>query len=289
MGASLNPGFFLLRRPRHLLRASTSIALVAPVWDNNISSGEDVGLADIPILLTYTALPFLVGRGAAPGGLAGMRDPTLAGAGDHRTWLSLRSGASLPASRWSRSRGLAASTHLGAAARQQIKLLGDDAEGLNWVLISLSFDWQHDFYAASTVVPASASSDVDSFGEAASILFPLYRSLQLAVVYRLSQRLLPSPPSSPCVVVVAGDCFTPERVDPPTSAAMSHGFRLELSYLFLPELGASLAYANEQRRIGLDGKTSNPFVGLEAIVQASVELSIDRLYQRVQGPPGEGR
>ncbi|MRG96743.1 hypothetical protein [Polyangium spumosum] len=284
MGASLNPGFFLLRRPRHLLRASTSIALVAPVWDNDTYGGEDVSLADIPILLTYTALPFIVGRGAAPGGLAGMRDPTLAGAGDHRTWLSLTSGASLPASRWSRSRGLDASTHLGAAARQQIKLLGDDAAGLNWVLISLSFDWQHDFYGASPVVPAG----VDSFGEAASILFPLYRSLQLAVAYRLSQRLLPPPPSSPCVVVVAG-CVTPERVDSPTSTAMGHGVRLELSYLFVPELGASLAYANEQRRIGLDGKTSHPFVGLEAIVQASVELSIDRLYQRIQGPPSEGR
>ncbi|MDI1446104.1 hypothetical protein [Polyangium sp. 6x1] len=278
----LHPSVFLLQRPRHQLRASTSLS-IARVWGNSDTTtrSDEPVVGDIPLMLTYAGLPLVIGNGAPPGGLAAMRDPTLAGRGDHRTWILVGSSLTLPASERSRYRGLMVATHLGAAVRQQVKLLGSNAQGLGWMLFSASFGWGHDVIDAPSYDNSLASTD--SLGEDVSLTLPILGDLQIRSAFGLDQRILRRPEGPACVVVTPTGCISGQPIEDPPWALWSASLQVELSYLFVPEFGAALGYSTTGMLIGPTGRTTTPFGGPNALINASLVLSLDRLYLRFAG------
>ncbi len=88
------------------------------------------------------ASPFVSGEGTAYPGPASMRDPTLLGRGDFRTWIIPTGSVSFPVSRTSRALNMFA-TVVGLGVRQQLKLLGSEAPSLNYLFITVSERWTH--------------------------------------------------------------------------------------------------------------------------------------------------
>jgi len=280
MRFALNPGVFLLHHPRHQLRVSTSLAISTLFMNSDVATNSPTSeLLEVPIRLTYTALPLVFGKGAPPGGIAALRDPTLAGRGDHRTWLQVGTGLIIP-SETDRARGTDLALDVAASLRQQVKILGSEAKGLGWLLLSASFAFRHDFIE----LPAWDRSTVasNSFREAFTLTLPIYGDLQIRSELQLGQTLLPPPQSPNCVVVTTG-CVEPTPAKAPSTTRHDTGFAVELSYLFVPEFAMTIGYGTAAPALGLTGQRVNPFVNGSGTLRASLELSIDRLYQRVAG------
>lgn len=173
--SALSGGYFLLQRPRHLLRAATGISIsysdILSVSPPSIvvGPGDNPALGDIPLSLEYTFTALSYGDGAPIKGAAAMSDPTLLGKGDHRTWVQARGSLSFPTSDSSQQAGRALSTTLSVGLRQQISHRSARV-GLSYLLlpeVSASLSYSHT-WGRSGGAPAR-SANAASAGLAFSI------------------------------------------------------------------------------------------------------------------------
>ncbi|APR76426.1 Hypothetical protein A7982_01773 [Minicystis rosea] len=242
---------------------------------------------DIPIQLTYAGLPFVVGEGTAYPGPASMRDPTLLGRGDYRTWIIPTGAVGLPVSRRSRGYGLYAETTVGLGVRQQLKLFGSEAPSLSHLFITLSERWTHVFAKQATVDSplVSASLLANRLGHTIELLLPLYRGLELRAELGLDQPFKGRSPTT-CIQTPTGCVHVL-----PASMSLIPGtrFDVDLAYAFLPELAVTFGYANATTGLSATGKRYSVFYSPDAMIFANVAFSFDRLYQRFAVPPNAAR
>lgn len=301
---ALSGGYFILRRPPHQLRVSTTVAMDVELTDGNTTvQRHEPALRDIPLRLAYTPVLWSKGDGRPIRGDAAMLDPTLLGRGDHRTWGLVAGSLRLPTSRVSQGTGLLLGTSLSVGARQQVALLGGGAPGLTHLIVTLSETWSHFFYEATTPVGVSvlradasgraflgdqlrgAANVENQLTTALSVALPLYEGLQLDTTFRFHHDFKYSfsggsgctPLATGCVDLSSGTSG---------SVIASTSFGAGLSYLILPELSVDLGYWNSASQVGPSGTYRNPFVSPSALFYADLTVSFDRLYQRFADPPG---
>lgn len=303
---SLSGGYFILRRPPHQLRISTTVAVDAELTNPGTTiQKREPDLRDIPLRLVYTPTLWSKGDGGPIRGDAALFDPTLLGRGDHRTWGLVAGSLRFPVSRVSRGAGLLLGTSLSAGLRQQVALLGSGAPGLTHLVVTVSETWSHLFYKATTPVSSDlAIPRVDASGTAfasdqlrgtpnvenqlttaVSLTLPLYERLQLDTTFRFHHDFRYSVSGGSGCTVLATGCVD---LSPGTTGSVvaSTTFGIGLSYLILPELSVDLGYWNTASQIGSNGTYRNPFVSPDALLYADLTLSFDRLYQRFADPGG---
>lgn len=293
---SLSPTYFIVQRPRHQLSVGTRLAVSVELTSSDTTDlKQEPRLGDIPIGLDYAATLFTRGDGPTIGGVSAMRDPTLLGEGDWRTWALVSSYLVLPASAASRAAGVDLGTSIGAGIRQQIKLLGGESGWLSYLLITASERWTHAFTSAPSGETGGPRRTVDrGYGSGAAVLpdslrhslsftLPIYRELQLDTTLALRHGFPASlEPIAVCVQTMTG-CVSHSPVNPSfvqTSTVFSVGF----SYEIIPELGLALGYVNDSSQIGEDGMKKSLFYSVDARFYTSVTFSFDRLYQRLAAP-----
>lgn len=266
---ALSGGYFLLQRPRHLLRAATGISVsysdILSVSPPSIvvGPGDNPALGDIPLSLEYTLTALSYGDGAPIKGAAAMSDPTLLGKGDHRTWVRARGSLSFPTSDSSQQAGRALGTTLSVGLRQQLKLLGSTAPGLTHLVLQADGAWGHSFFGAAA--PEYTRRSDNALSLSISLLLSVFRDLQLSSGVTVAQSYHEQS------VGIGG---TP-LLD---GSASQTNARVGLSYLLLPELSASLSYSHTWGSSG-----GAPTLSANA-ASAGLAFSIDRFYQRFAEP-----
>jgi hypothetical protein len=301
---ALSGGYFILRRPPHQLRVSTSLAVDVELTNSDTTTyKQQPDLRDIPLRLTYTTTLWSRGDGGPIKGDAAMYDPTLLGRGDHRTWGLVAASLRFPTSRPSQGSGLVLGTSLAVGARQQIKLLGSDAPGLTHLVVTLSETWSHFFHKATTPVNSAVNrTHADGNGvlilsdqlsgvanvenqltTGLAVALPLYGGLQLDSSIRWATSF-PHRISggSGCDIMTVTGCVDLESGGQTTRQSTS--FAVGLSYLILPELAVDLGYSNTADTLAENGRARNPFVSPNALFYAGATFSFDRVYQRFAEP-----
>lgn len=293
---SLTPSYFVFWRPRHQISVSGRVTVVAELTSSGTTRvSRSANFADIPLGLDYAATLFSHGHGQSIGGVRTMKDPTLLGEGDFRTWGLVSTYLVLPASPESRAAGVDLATSVGVGIRQQIRLLGGDSRWLSYLLITASERWTHAFTSApssSNGFPAedpfgagSVNSVIaNTFSHTLAFTLPIYRDLQLDSTFMLRTGILSRTP--PLIVCVpTGGCEPVGQL--PESLSTVRGstlFSLGLSYQIIPEVGIALGYVNDAPQLGQDGLKRSMFYSNYAQLYSSVTLSFDRLYQRLFPP-----
>ncbi|AKT37657.1 uncharacterized protein CMC5_017990 [Chondromyces crocatus] len=308
---SFVPGYMIHRDPVNQLRVSSVMTLRWDLTDNNFSARErDVDVNDIPLRLTYTRTLYSGGggTGAASAGAAAARDPTLAGGGEYKTWGIVSGGIDLPTSRWSRYQGRYMTTSLGAGARQMVKLLGSDADGLNNIFFTLSGTWQHQFNRASTAtysdlnIPRQTAGGTTGISDqltggalvqdqiitSFSFFMPIYGNLQLNGLAQLWSQFPSRFESSGCEAQTLTGCVTGSRMENRTSLRALTMFDVSLAYQVLPELLVDIGYNNTAFQIGEDGQRRNVFYSpIGSTFYADVTVTLDQLYKRFASKPAQ--
>lgn len=292
---ALSLGYFPVWKPRHKLGVATGVAMGIDVLEESTSLTKSDGapdILDIPLSLRYVATLHAAGGGRTTSGPAAMRDPTLLGEGDWRTW-ALASGSLLfPASEESRARGLVLATSLDVGLRQQIKLLGSAAPGLKYMVVTAGFGWAHPFRSASGLSLPTSLPVENVLSYELNLLFALYEGLELSSGFRLNQSFLSAPETEgpSCDVFTQSEgCIDVGGGVEPDRTSYSTLFRVGLAYEIIPEFAVSVGYTNAPLTLGPDGRRRNPFYSPEASFSAGLTFSFDRLYQRFAAPPESSR
>jgi hypothetical protein len=89
--------------------------------------------------------------------------------------------------------------------------------------------------------------------------------------------------SNGCDVVITTGCATAQRLDNPLGTRVITDFGVGINYFPSAEWGIGLGYDNATGQLGEDGKWRNPFYSPDAQFSASVILSVDAIYERLQG------
>jgi hypothetical protein len=296
MTFSLTPSYFVFWRPRHQLSVSGRVTVVDELTNSDTTASKHAPqFADIPLGLEYAATLFTSGHGPTLGGVRTMRDPTLLGEGDWRTWVLVSTYLVLPASPGSRAAGVDLGTSIGVGVRQQFKLLGGDSRWLGYLLVTASERWIHAFTSAAAPVDPRLQDRIDNLyptapalpntlSHTAALTLPIYRDLQLDTTFQLRTGFPASVGSggAGCVQLPTG--CVPSSAVTTTAVRASTLFAVGFSYEIIPELGIALGYVNDAPQLGDNGQKRSLFYSPNAQFYTSVTFSFDRLYQRLAAP-----
>lgn len=289
---SLTPRYFILWRPRHQLSASTNFTVFSELTDSRTTAVEhSAQIADLPLGLDYAATLFSHGHGKSLGGFRTMKDPTLLGEGDYRTWALVSTYLVFPTSESSRAAGVQLATSIGVGLRQQIKLLGGDSRWLSYLLITGSESWSHTFASQSVYSDSFGSAagyrlPTNTFVHALTFTLPIYRELHLDSSFKLKTALLPSnvPGQDDCTIIATGCVDVPSGSKDFSGVRTSTFFSVGLSAQIIPELGVALGYLNDAPQIGANGLKRSIFSSENAQFYTNMTVSLDRLYQHFFPP-----
>lgn len=294
---AVSGGVFVLRRPEHKLRVSTSIGFDLELTNSNTTTTKNEAVfRDIPLSVTYTGTVLTIGDGDSVGGMAALRDPTLIGRGDHRTWVRAGLTLDLPTSKYSQAVGLDTTLGLGVRARQQVRLRGGDAIAFTHLLASVSAGLTHPFYrtkqatgpigraGVGSLPPDVGSTHTENIvGVGFRVTLPILRDLQLDTGLSWARIFKYAPTSTGCIQLASG-CVEPSP-DPAASNELDYTtFDVGLSYLIIRELGVEIGYANSAYVLGANGEQRDPFYSPNAVFYTDVVFSFDRVYERIFVP-----
>jgi len=281
-------------KPRgYSLRVTTSVGADVELTDGNTKTKYETQLRDIP-------LAFVFGK-------------SLYKSADEQTTVGLNLNGTFvfPTSLNSRSQGLYLTASPRALIGASLPLRGKDAPFLKSVFLGLGVQYSHRFSAAETAtnsdlaVPRTSLtyapfySDqlsgrslnnnnlrVSGFAFFSEELFGgyLWASVGGAMAYQFVHQFAQN--QDVCVQTLTG-CAAPTGLTNPLNTRVITEFGISLQYFPMAEWGIGLGYDNVTGQLGQDGKWRNPFYSPDATFGASVLLSVDAIYERLQGKPRE--
>lgn len=302
---TFRPAFFIYRDATHQVRALSNLTMNVELTNSDLTTYyRQPDINDIPLTLTYVASVASWGAGGGASAAAVARDPTLAGAAEYKTWLSATGTLGLPTSRFSQGSGLYLSTSLGAAIRQQVKLLGSSSDLLPNVILTLSETWQHQFWRAQTAtnlslnVPrASASGEPilsDQLGGLANIenrlattigfQMQIYGDLMTFGSFNINHNFPHQFKESDCAAVIDTGCVSLDKSD--AKMRVGTGFDFSLYYQITAELAIDLGYNNTVfNQLAPNSTYRNPLFSPNSVFYGDIYVFLDQAVKRLTDPP----
>lgn len=238
---------------------------------------------------------------------------------EDKEWLtsgSVRARAVFPSSPTSQAQGRYLVSSLGATLTQQIRLLGNEADGLNNLTVQGSFTWSHLFarsYQAtnpdlerdrqsasganiSSDVLTTSSMDIDRIIPGVTFILPLYKDIALTTAFRLIGRFkhrFEGTGADVCQDSLGG-CVSADRAPEGQDIAYTTNstFDIALSFPVYDVVGLNVGYNNETLTLGEDGQSRNVFYSPGAQFYLDLVANIDIIYSKASGrekfelPPG---
>jgi len=201
---------------------------------------------------------------------------------------------------------------------QVLRLLGNDANGLNNLTVVAGFTYSHLFSRAFTPTNPDLertrqnasgntilsdqlsfrSFDIDRVIPSLTLILPLYKDLSLSTAFRMIGRFKHVFEGSDCEFTFNGDecgrASTPEELGAQSAATYltDSTFDISLSQPIYDMFQLNLGYNNETLTLGEDGKSRNVFYSPGAQFYLDIVANIDVLYEKASGrknidlPPG---
>lgn len=229
---------------------------------------------------------------------------------------SVRARAVFPTSPASINQGRYLVSSLGVALTQQIRLLGNEADGLNNLTIQPTFTWSHLFARSyqptaeqldrprqsasganiSSDVLSSSSMDIDRVIPGVTFILPLYKDFSFSTAFRLIGRFKHRFEGTGCDVnqPSLGGCVEADRLPDGEDVAYTTNSTFDAAFT-LPVydvVSMNIGYNNETLTLGEDGKNRNIFWSPGAQFYFDLVANIDIIYSKASGrerfelPPG---
>ncbi len=230
---------------------------------------------------------------------------------------SLRTRAIFPTSPVSQGQGRYLTTTFGITLSQQIRLLGNAADGLNNLNVVAGFTYSHLFarsYSATnpdlerTRQSASgqnilsdqlttSSLDIDRIIPSITFILPIYKDLSITTGWRLIGRFKHDFDSGGCDVDQPGiggclDVDANEGDEGPITYVTNSSFDVAITQPIYDVVSLTLGYNNETLTLGEDGKSRNVFYSPGAQFYIDLGVNLDAIYAKASGrekfelPPG---
>lgn len=218
-------------------------------------------------------------------------------------WLSrlfVRARGILPTSEISQAQGRYLTTALGTSLLQNIKLLGNSADGLNNLTLIGGVTWSHLFSRATTPTdpdlerPRQTAAgrtflsdqltfnafDRDRIVTGITAILPIYKDLSFNTSWRLISRFRDNFEGNNCEIVVAGQCQQADRLDDGVTYLTNSSVDFGITQGIYDLIYVTVGYNNETLTLGEDGKNRNIFYSPGAIFYADVSVQLDQIYQK---------
>lgn len=228
-------------------------------------------------------------------------------AGEYVTSGNVSARFVLPTSEISATQGRYLVTALGLGAKQQIKILGKNAKGLNNITVGPSFTWSHLFARSyqptntenfrtrqnasgqsfESDVLGTKSLDLNRVTLGLSFGLPLVQDLSLQTQFRLVGRFKhdfeTGGGSTPCEVTNVGgnSCVVADRTQDRTLYQPGTTFDIALSYPVFEVVDFTLGYNNDTSAIGEDGKRRGIFYSPDAQFYLDITANLDSIYSKI--------
>ncbi len=229
---------------------------------------------------------------------------------------SVRARAVFPTSPASLHQGRYLVSSLGVALTQQIRLLGNEADGLNNLTIQPTFTWSHLFArsyqptdeqlnrprqsasGANIVsdVLSPNSMDIDRLIPGVTFILPLYKDFSFSTAFRLIGRFKHRFEGNGADVCQdsLGGCIEADRFPEGQDVAYTTNSTFDAAFTvpIYDVVGLNIGYNNETLTLGEDGKNRNIFWSPSAQFYVDLVANIDIIYSKAAGredfelPPG---
>jgi hypothetical protein len=233
------------------------------------------------------------------------------------TGLSLSGRLAFPTSRASQAQGKYLTGSLGANLSQKVRLLGQDAKGLNSLGIGLGATWTHLYSRSYTPVSdevvrlrqnasgrtlgdntlGTASFDINRVTLALTLDLPLVEKLSAGAAFRWIHGFKHAfSDELGCVTLLSGECVKPAdnaalaTVDQKAQThQQSTSFQVNLSYPIYDIVELAVGYDNSSHVLADDGTRRNFFYSPDAQFYLDVSLKFDGIYLMAKEAAGKRR
>jgi hypothetical protein len=211
----------------------------------------------------------------------------------------------LPTSKTSINQGRYFTVSVGATVAQVIRLLGNDADGLNNLTVTGGLTYSHLFSRAYTPTNGGlertrqnsfgqsetsdqlsfSSFDIDRVIPGVTLSLPLYKDLTLATQFRLIGRFKHQLAGDGCDVSQPGigGCVSADEVESPVTYVTNSTFDVSLAIPIYEIFDLDIGYNNETLTLGADGKNRNVFYSPDAVFYLDLVANIDVMYSKASG------
>lgn len=281
------PKFFLIDLPKDKLSIGATLGADVELTNGTTVQQRELLLADLPVRLGYSRAAWK------------SKD------GEYATNLSLSGSLTFPTSKASSAQGKYLSTRLGLGATQTVKVLGNDADGLNNVTLGVSGSWGHLFARSYQATadhdlpsnPQDAQGNTVAFDDrlgrnsfslntlsiSGSFDLPLYGDLSLSTSLGIAAGFKHDFPSSECDVQINTGCVTADRTEDRTLYQPNTVFDVSLGYPVYSYVDLALGYSNESGWIGEDGTRREVLYSPDASFYMTLALNLDAVYSKASG------
>jgi hypothetical protein len=220
------------------------------------------------------------------------------------TKLKVKARLIFPTSKVSIDEGKYLTTSLGTTIGQTFKLLGNGADGLNNLTLTVGVSWQHLFSRAYNPTNPSLertrqnahgdtelsdqltynSFDIDRLIPTASVDLPLYKDLSLTVSGRLIGRFKHRWQGQDCEAQTLTGCVKADSAGADSITYTTNStFDISLTQSIFGLVDLDVGYSNETLSLGEDGRYRNPFYSPDAQFYMDVIANIDEIYNSASG------
>ncbi|MFO0552348.1 MAG: hypothetical protein U0271_28430 [Polyangiaceae bacterium] len=282
MDLVFNPSYFMVDEEIHRLFISAELGMTVEITDaSNTLTRQEPQWRDTQLMLGYDAAVFTSAD---------------------REWatrLQLRVRGIFPTSPISSAQGKYVTTALGAGFSQQIKLLGNEAVGLNNLTLSGTATWAHLFsrsfnptnpdlervrMTASSVGPDDQLSfysfDIDRLTLSLTGTIPIVGDLSFSTQWRLISRWRHEWEGTNCDFTVDGVCQHAETPDNTATYLTNSSVDFSLSQGIYDVLSLTIGYNNENLTLGEDGKNRNILYSPAAQFYVDLTMYLDEVYSK---------
>lgn len=282
----LNPVLFVLDQEHDKIRLDASIGMGVELTDSDSTKTErEPYLTDAQLGAQYT------------------RDIFVSEDKEWATRGALRTRFIFPTSEPSMNSGRYLTFQLGGWLRQQFKLLGNEADGLQNITVQAGLTWSHLFsrsyqptneslnrirqnatgVGVKNDILTSGSFDIDRLIPSLTINVPLYKDLSFSVQGGLVARFRHPWEGQACEAQTLTGCVkgdvSPEQISYLTNSI----FDVSLSQGVFDVVYLTLGYNNETLSLGEDGLTRNPFYSPDAQFYLDITTYLDEVYSKASG------
>lgn len=228
---------------------------------------------------------------------------------EYLTRFFVRTRAIFPTSPVSQAQGRYLTTSLGVSILQVIKLLGNEADGLNNLTLLPGVTWSHLFSRSYTPTNPDlertrqsaggqtiisdqltfSSMDVDRIIPGIFASLPLYKDLTLNTTWRLISRFRHDFEGTGCDATVMGECVEADRDPNRTTYLTNSSVDFSLTQGIYNIVFLTVGYNNETLTLGEDGQNRNVFYSPSALFYFDVSVQLDQIYAKALDTGGPKR
>ncbi|MFO0613782.1 MAG: hypothetical protein U0414_14415 [Polyangiaceae bacterium] len=282
----VNPTLYVLDKPKDKIRLDVDAGVAVEITNSDTTTTNHEPY--------FTDLQF---------GAQYVRDIFTSEDSEWSTKGSVRTRFIFPTSPISFNSGKYLTFQLGGNVRQQIKLLGSDADGLNNLTVGVGLTWSHLFsrsyqptneslnrvrqnatgQGVANDILTSGSFDIDRLIPSLSLGLPLYKDLSLSVEGRLIGRFRHGWEGQDCEAQTLTGCVRAATSPDQVTYITNSSFDVSLSQGFYDVVDVTLGYNNETLSLGEDGQFRNPFYSPDAQFYLDISANIDEIYSKASG------